>query len=243
MTAEALVHPQAGARPPNAAQRGAGWAALRPRLPQPDFLRPVARPGALAWAWLATGLLVLGAAGLEAREAWLDREQALLRLDGARHRIAAAAAAPARPAADLPAPSAERAAQARRWLARLARPWPAVWAANENAAAEAGAIRWLGFELNEAGQLRLSGLAGDALMPQAATEALRLQQHLGDALWRDVVLAGIERVPEGQRFEILARLVDRPDATPTPAPGAARPDALALRPQATAYTARDTRAD
>lgn len=243
MTTEALGRPQAEARPPDAAPRGAGWVALRPQLPKPDFLRPVARPGALAWAWLATGLLVLGAAGLEAREAWVDRQQALLRLDGARHRIAVAAAATARPAAGLPASSTERATLARRWLARLSRPWPAVWAANESAAAEAGAIRWLGFELNEAGQLRLSGLAGDALAPQAATEAVRRQQHQGDALWRDVVLAGIERVPEGQRFEILARLVDRPDAAPAPSQGTARPDTLAPRPQAAATDARGTRID
>lgn len=233
MKAAALGRRQAGPCPADATPRGAGWAVLRPRLPQPDFLRPVARPGALAWAWLATALLVLGAAGLEAREAWLDRQQALLRLDSARQRVAAAADAAARPAAGQAAPGAERTAAARHWLARLARPWPALWAANESAAATAGTIRWLGFELDEAGQLRLNGLAGDALAPQAASEALRQQQHQGDALWRDVMLAGIERAPEGQRFEILARLADGPAATADPAPP---------RPQAAA-AARGRRAD
>ena len=205
MTAGALARPQAGARPADAAPRGAGWAALRPQLPQPDFLQPVARPGALAWAWLATGLLVLGAAGLEAREAWLDRTQALVRLDDAGRR-AARAAAPVVPTTARPGPAADRAAEAQRWLQRLARPWPAVWAAAEIATPPAESLRWLGMELTESSMLRLSGQADDAATAQAAAQALRQQQHQGAALWHDVVLASIERLPEGQRFEIVARL-------------------------------------
>ncbi len=177
-------------------------------LPQPDFLRPVARPGWLAWAWCGTGLLVLAASAADGLAAWQQRSQALARLERsalaqARAPMPVAAAAtttgakPARPPDTL-----ARQAEARRWLQQLAQPWPLVWAANESAP---GGVQWLVFEHGSAG-LRLGGLAAGLAPAQAAADALRAQQHQGRAAWQGVLLASVERVPEGQRFELLARL-------------------------------------
>ena len=52
-------------------------------LPQPDFLRPVRRPGALAWVGCGTALLVLGAAAADGYSAWQARAAALDTLDRA----------------------------------------------------------------------------------------------------------------------------------------------------------------
>ncbi len=169
-----------------------------PGLPQPDFLRPVARPGALAWAWCATGLLVLLATALDSHAAWQLRAQALARL--AHASAAAVAVVPA------PRPEAQaRSAEAQRWLQQLAQPWPAVWAASELAP---DGIHWLALSHGAAAGLRLSGLATDLASAQAAAQALRDQQQQGRPLWRGVALATVERVPTGQRFVLVARLAD-----------------------------------
>jgi hypothetical protein len=181
-------------------------------LPQPDFLRPVARPGWLAWAWCGTGLLVLAASAADGLAAWQQRSQALARLDRsavAQARVPVPAPGPALGASTThgakparPADTQARQAEARRWLQQLAQPWPVVWAANESAP---GGVQWLVFEHGSAG-LRLSGLAADLAPAQAAADALRAQRQQTGAAWQGVLLASVERVPEGQRFELLARL-------------------------------------
>jgi hypothetical protein len=75
-------------------------------LPRPDFLHPVTRPGVLAWAWCATGLLVLAVAGLDARSAWVDQQASARRL-----------ALAARPASPVMAASPDRLAADQRALA------------------------------------------------------------------------------------------------------------------------------
>jgi len=209
------------------------------RTPRPDFLRPARRPGRLAWAACATTLAVLAVAALEAHGAWAARQAATGRLARAERAASAtgpiAAAPPQRPSsaagaaatATATATAADRRqADARQWLLRLARPWPAVWAAGEVAALDG--IRWLGLDLGERGQLRLDGLAPDATQVLDAAQALRAQpQAGGTAVWRDVVVARIDRTPEGQRFEISAQLAGggpRPAALPS-APPAAPPAA------------------
>lgn len=191
---------------------------MTPSSPQPDFLRPTRGPGALAWVWCGTGLLVLVAAGLDARAAWLDRQQSQQRLAAAHQRLDAPRAAALRPTSastTAAVPPAElRQAEAHRWLQRLAHPWPAVWAASEGASA--GGIAWLGFEHDGRASLRLNGLAPDAGAPQAAAQALRAQGDRGGggggAVWRAVLLSRLERVPEGQRFEITAQLAAATEA-------------------------------
>jgi len=201
---------------------------VSPSSPQPDFLRPMQGPSALAWAWCGTGMLVLAAAGLDARAAWLDRQQAQQRLAAAQQRVDAPRAvmalagstsaadgpgsrqAPAtRPSTAVP-PAELRQAEARRWLQRLAHPWPAVWAASEGASASG--IAWLGFDHDGRTSLRLNGLAPDAGLPHEAAQALRAQGDGGGAVWRTVVLSRLERVPEGQRFEITAQLATAAEA-------------------------------
>ena len=179
------------------------------RLPQPDFLRPVRQPGWLAWAACASALLVLAVAALDSHQAWLDRAGSLARLAGAQQRIKQ------RPAAQRPAEARStdnRPAEARRWLTRLAHPWPVIWSASE--VASVGGISWLGLAHSERGLLQLDGQALDAGAALAAAMALRDQRHKGAALWRDVVLTRIEKTPDGQRFEIVAQLVSSRGAAP-----------------------------
>lgn len=167
------------------------------RWPQPDFLRPAAQPGRLAWAWCATGLLVLAAAGLDARSAWDDRQLALQRQARAVQPAGAARPPAGSEAARRHAEAVQRAAEAARWTALLALPWPAVWAAGETAPP---GVQWLQLAHSAGGGLRLSGLAHDPAAAQAAVQAL--QQH---PAWPGVALASIERLPEGQRFELVGR--------------------------------------
>lgn len=178
-------------------------------LPQPDFLRPVRQPGRLAWAACATALSVLAVAALHSHQAWQDRALALERLAGAQQRIHQ------RPAAQRPAETRStdnRQAEARRWLTRLAQPWPAIWSASE--AASVGGISWLGLAHAERGSLQLDGQALDVGAALATAQALRDQRHAGSAMWRDVVLTRIEKTPDGQRFEIVAQRVATGGAAP-----------------------------
>lgn len=178
-------------------------------LPQPDFLRPVRRPGRLAWAACASALLVLAVAALHNHQAWQDRALSLHRLADAQQRINQ------RPAALRPAESRStdnRQAEAGRWLTRLAHPWPAIWSASE--AASVGGISWLGLAYGERGSLQLDGQALDAGAALAAAQALRDQRHAGSAMWRDVALTRIEKTPDGQRFEIVAQRVASGGAAP-----------------------------
>lgn len=188
---------------------------MKTALPQPDFLRPVARPGRLAWAWCGTGLLVLAVSAADSHAAWQARQQALDQI--ARVPRATAVLPAPGPATDRQpgagrSPAQARQAEAARWLAQLAQPWPVVWAASE-AAAEG--VQWLQLDHGPAG-LRLTGLASSPAPAEAAADALRAQQLAGAAVWRGVTLAAIERVPEGQRFELVARLAAGVDPAAVP---------------------------
>ena len=194
----------------------------------PDFLRPVARPGALAWVGCATGLLVLAVAVADAAAAWAGRAQAMqavLAMQAVQavqtvqtpdRSAPAGASAPRR---DGRAPGAlpdTRAAQqiaAQRWLQQLAHPWPQAWAASE-AASEPG-IAWLALEHSVQGGLRLEGLAPDERPAQQAARRLRDAAGPVGPRWHDVALVRTERVPGGQRFEITAQL--RADPAPAEA--------------------------
>jgi len=204
---------------------------LRPAVPRPDFLQPARGIGALPWAATATGLLVLGLAALDAQGAWQTRQRALDRLARAQapastvvaRSVGGASAAsagrlPAPPSGDR-MPAGDRPAEARRWLQRLARPWPAIWAASEVAGADN--IAWQGLDLGETGRLRLDGLARETHQALDAAQALRAQHHDGVPLWRDVVVARIDRQADGQRFEIGAQLAG--SATPLAAAATTRP--------------------
>lgn len=204
--------------------------------PGPDFLHPARRPGRLAWAACATALVVLAVAALDAHGAWAARQAAAGRLARAEQALSApgpsAAAAPQRPtsAATAATPAERRQADARQWLQALARPWPAVWSAGEVAAMDG--IRWLGLDLGERGQLRLDGLAPDAAQVLDAARALRAQPLAGGAAaWRDVVVARIDRTPDGQRFEISAQLAGAEPRPPAPTVPTAPPAARAIPPE------------
>ena len=203
----------------------------------PDFLRPVARPGALAWAWCATGLLVLAVAAADAAAAWAGRQQAVLAAQALNRPAPAVAPVPRRdgrtPAA-LPDAAAAQRAVAQRWLQQLAHPWPQVWAASE-AASEPG-IAWLVLEHSVQGALRLEGLAPDEGLAQRAAQVLRDGAGAADAAgprWQDVALVRVERVAGGQRFEISARLGPGPAPAPTRVPAAAPAVAAAAATAAT----------
>lgn len=176
-------------------------------LPQPDFLRPVARPGWLAWAWCGTGLLVLAASAADSHAAWQARQQAQDRLARAqvataRTSLAPSQASPAQ-AANLRAAAQARQAEALRWRQALALPWPVVWAASE---ATAGGVQWLLLDQGSGGGLRLAGLAADLAAAEAAAEAVRQLQQADSPAWHGVALAAVERMPEGLRFDLVARL-------------------------------------
>ena len=144
----------------------------------PDFLRPQARPGLLAWVWLGTCVAVLALAGAEAREAWAQRAQVqALVVPAAPPRTATA---PVRPMD--PAELAHR--------QRLQHPWQAVFMASE-APAVAG-LRWLSLDHRAGAELRLQGQSSDAGPVQLAAAALRQQPA-----WQQVLVARLEAQPPG----------------------------------------------
>lgn len=156
----------------------------------PDFLQPQARPGRLAWAWLATALVVLAVTCWDARLAWLQLEQA--------DRVAVPVA-PVRGAAPPAAVDPERAAL----LQRLRHPWQAVFLASE--APAAAGLRWLALEHQAGGDLRLQGVAPDPAPVQQVAAQLRQQ-----FAWQQVLVSRLEVNANGQTdnhaFEIVARL-------------------------------------
>ena len=212
----------------------------------PDVLRPIARPGVLAWAWCATGLLVLAVAAADAASGWAGRQQAVLAVQALNRPAPAVVPAPRRdgrtPAA-LPDAAAAQHAAAQRWLQQLAHPWPQVWAASE--AASAPGIAWLVLEHSVQGVLRLEGLAPDEGLAQRAAQVLRDSAGAGAAdaaglRWQDVALVRVERVVGGQRFELSARLGPGLSPAPTRMPAAA--PAVAAAAAATAATLAATHA-
>ena len=203
-----------------------------PALPRPDFLRPVRREGGLAWLACISAALVLGVAAVDAWAAWQARQQAQdsllqsqrLAVDRARARSAVRPTPAQVAGAATPSPS-------RAWLQRLARPWPAIWAASEAASVEG--IAWQSLDLRDTGQLRLQGQATEAGPALEAGRVLRAQAQAGRSLWREVVVARIDRQDRGQRFEIQARLnnADEPASSgASPARGPDTADRRAARP-------------
>ncbi len=188
-------------------------------LPQPDFLRPVARPGWLAWAWCGTGLLVLAVSAADSHAAWQARQQAQDRLARAQTGMPRASLSPVQ-ASTAQAASQRAAAQARqaealRWRQQLALPWPVVWAASE---ATVGGVQWLLLDQGSSGGLRLAGLAADLAAAEAAADAVRQQQRGDSPAWQGVALAAVERLPGGLRFELVASLAGQgADGTPNSA--------------------------
>jgi hypothetical protein len=199
------------------AQPSTGNARGRPprrfQAPRPDFLRPVARPGTLAWAWCATGVLVLAAAALDGHATWQDRSRAQAQLVASRSAATRLAPAPAAPRPEQRA----REAEARRWLQQLALPWPAVWAGAELAA---DGVTWVAMAVRQDGTaagLRLTGTAATLAPAEATAQALRQQQRDGRPVWQQVALASVERTPEGLRFELVTQLA-RPAGAAADAP-------------------------
>jgi hypothetical protein len=175
-------------------------------IPQPDFLRPVARPGWLAWAWCITGILVLLVSTADAWAAWQARTQALDRLARGPH-PAGRVAVPGNPAVAQRATTQaaqDRAlrAEASHWQQQLAWPWPAAWAASETAGPD---IQWLLVDHGSNGPLRLAGLARDLASAEAAAESLRKQPWADGPAWHRVMLSSVDRAPDGLRFELVAR--------------------------------------
>lgn len=203
-----------------------------PALPQPDFLRPARREGGLAWLACVSALLVLGVATVDAWAAWQAHQQAQSSLLHSQRQAVELARAPSAVKPNqVSGVGAAPPSAAQAWLQRLQRPWPAIWAASE--AASIAGITWQSLDLRDTGQLRLQGQAADAGPALEASRALRQQTQAGRSVWRDVVVARIDRQDGGQRFEIQARLND-PEASASagagaaPAPGAA--DRRAARP-------------
>ena len=150
----------------------------------PDFLAPLPKPGALAWAWLATAAVVLGLAGWDARQAW----QAGL-----------AANSLALPAAPVPSAATPVAQISGPQQQRLSHPWQQVFKASE---VPAGAgLNWLALDHQVDGDLRLQGVAQDAAVVQRVAARLRAQ-----AAWRQVLVSRLEVQNTGLSFEIVARM-------------------------------------
>lgn len=177
--------------------------------PRPDFLRPTARAGALAWAWLATALLVLGASGWEAFTAWQARAEVRAQHAAwtARHQ---AAGRPAPPAAPPPAETAALGLLRQ----RLDYPWAAVWRAAE--AASVADVAWLSLAHRQGAALALEGHAAQAPAALAAATALRQQPG-----WQRVLLGRLERDDTGLAFGLSAQ--PEPGGTPPVLPSPAPP--------------------
>lgn len=186
---------------------------LASALPRPDFLRPARREGGLAWLACASALLVLGVASVDAWAAWRARQQAQGRLlQSQRQAVEQARARSAAIPGPAPSAGATSPSAARAWLQRLERPWPVIWAASEAASVEG--IAWQSLDLRDNGQLRLQGQAVAAGPALQAGHLLRGQAQAGRNVWREVVVARIDRQDGGQRFEIQARL-NSPGAPPS----------------------------
>ena len=150
----------------------------------PDFLAPMPRAGLLAWAWLATTVLVLGLAGWNARLAW---------------QAGPAASSLALPAAPRVAATKTVAPVDQAQQLRLAHPWQQVFKASE---VPLGAgLNWLSLEHQVDGDLRLHGVAVDAAAVQRVAAGLRAQP-----VWRQVLVSRLEVQPVGLSFEIVARM-------------------------------------
>jgi hypothetical protein len=158
-----------------------------------DFLRPLPRAGALAWAWMAVSLLVLCVAGFDAHFAWQARDQALA---GARTPVEPAAAPALTKAALVTAAQAG-------FQQRLAHPWREVFRASEVPAA--GGLVWLTLDHQIGGELRLQGFAPGDEPVQRAAATLRARPA-----WQQVLVSRLEMQGEGRSFEIVARLGKAP---------------------------------
>ncbi len=158
-------------------------AAVRPAH-APDFTRPDPRPGALAWAALAVGGLMLAGTSWAAAQAWQQRAAAMA--------VATPAVLPATARlapVDSPSPTV---------ALRLNHPWREVFLAAERPAI--AGLNWLVLEHQAGADLRLQGVARAPELVQRAATALRMQ-----APWRHVLVARLDSEGEQLVFELTAR--------------------------------------
>jgi hypothetical protein len=160
--------------PPSAARPAAG----------PDFMRPAPRPGALAWAALAVGGLMLAGTAWATAQAWQHRTAVL--------GLAAPATAPGSPRV----PPSELALPA--VALRLNHPWREVFLAAEKPSLVG--VSWLVLEHQAGADLRLQGVSRTPELVQRAAAALRTQ-----APWQRVLVARLDADGEQLVFELTAR--------------------------------------
>lgn len=181
---------------------------MKTSWPRPEFLPLPARPPALAWAWAATGALVLVATLAEgfAMQRGIDEQSVRLSMATQRN----AKAAPPRVAAPVAGNNAAAEAQAVRAAQRVARdlahPWGQILASVESET-PAG-LQWLLFDHDvDSPNLRLEGLAPDVSTALGLVDALSARQGWSDVVVTRLLAAGA-REPAGNptrwRFEISA---------------------------------------
>lgn len=149
---------------------------MKARWPRPEFLTLPARPPALAWAWAATGALVLAATVVEATGLQQQIEDHGARLSQATQqnlRLARTAAPRSvAPVAPQSAAGSARALRAAQQVAHdLAHPWGAILASVESET-PAG-LQWLLLDHGvDSPELRLEGLAPDVASVMNLVDAL-----------------------------------------------------------------------
>ena len=191
---------------------------MKARWPQPDFLVLRRGPPRLAWAWAATGAVVLAMTLFDglALQRHVDAQQA--RLSTATQRVAAAAtaAAPRRPTARVASTAtsgdarAEAAAidAAQRVAAHLNHPWGSLLASVE--AETPTGLQWLVFDHDsDSPELRLEGWGSDVASVLSVVDVL--SSRVG---WSQLALSRLQaadgaQAPDaaggtGWRFELRA---------------------------------------
>ena len=162
--------------------------------PQIDFMRPLPRPGALAWMACAASLALLATAAIESRAAF--------NLRAAAQALAPPGAKPQPPAGGTRvAPG--RQAESAVWVAQAAHPWAQVMQASERASLPG--VTWQSLEHEAGGELRLRGRSAQPGQARAVAAALRRQGP-----WSEVWVVRQEAPDEGnpkggEQFEIVAR--------------------------------------
>lgn len=176
--------------------------------PRPDFLSPRRRVPVLAWAWAATGALVLAVTVTEAvlMEQAVGRQN--LQLAKATQRLAKAAPAPliANHANIVPNGETDAIRAAQRVLAQLGHPWGQILAMME--AETPASLQWLLLDhASDSPDLRLEGQAPDVSTVLQVVDALSVRPG-----WSGVALTHLQ-APDPRdaiatlsnwRFEITA---------------------------------------
>ena len=169
------------------------WPA-RQVVPQIDFMRPLPRPGALAWAACAASLALLATAAIEARAAFDLRASAQALAPPEAKPQAAAGGTRVMPG---------RRAESAVWLAQAAHPWAQVMQASERASLPG--VIWQSLEHEAGGELRLRGRSAQPGQARAVATALRRQGPWNE-VWVVRQEASGDSNPRGaEQFEIVAR--------------------------------------